>query len=99
MIQKILFLTCVTLMMRGEMLILTVRTSADYLQEMTAGMVMRRSEFQDDLNPHFPFRMSDSVLNATMTQKSSPVAVAGPNQFSKEMFAPLRPQHQFSSSC
>jgi len=32
-------------------------------------------------------RMSDSVSNATTTQKSSPVAVAGPTQFSKEMFA------------
>jgi len=33
-------------------------------------------------------RMSDSVSNATTTQKSSPVAVAGPTQFSKDMFAP-----------
>ena len=32
-------------------------------------------------------RMSDSVSNATTTRKSSPVAVAGPTQFSKEMFA------------
>jgi len=32
-------------------------------------------------------RMSDSVSNATTTQKSSPVAVAGPTQFSKDMFA------------
>ena len=68
-------------------------------EKMAAGMMMRRSEYQDDLDPVFPFRMSDSVLNATTTQKSSPVAVAGPNQFSNEMFAPLRPQHQFSSSC
>jgi len=36
-------------------------------------------------------RMSDSVSNATTTQKSSPVAVAGPTQFSKEMFAPPGP--------
>ena len=33
-------------------------------------------------------RMSDSVSNATTTQKSSPVAVAGPTQFSKDMFVP-----------
>ena len=58
-------------------------------EEMTAGMMMRRSEYQDDLDPHFPFRMSDSVLNATTTHKSSPVA--GPTQFSKEMFAHLVP--------
>ena len=49
------------------------------------------TEYQDDLDPHFPFRMSDSVLNATTTHKSSPVAVAGPTQFSKEMFAHLVP--------
>eukprot|EP00092_Neocalanus_flemingeri_P037261 GFUD01040582.1.p1 GENE.GFUD01040582.1~~GFUD01040582.1.p1 ORF type:complete len:384 (+),score=135.15 GFUD01040582.1:53-1204(+) len=36
-------------------------------------------------------RMSDSVSNATTTQKSSPVSVAGPTQFSKEMFAPPGP--------
>jgi len=36
-------------------------------------------------------RMSDSVSNATTTQKSSPIAVAGPTQFSKEMFAPAVP--------
>jgi len=32
-------------------------------------------------------RLSDSVSNATTTQKSSPVAVAGPTQFSKDMFS------------
>merc|ERR1719352_1651171 len=37
MILKILVLTCLTVMMRGEMWILTVRIIADYLQEMTAG--------------------------------------------------------------
>jgi len=36
-------------------------------------------------------RMSDSVSNATNTLKSSPVSVAGPTQFSKEMFAPAVP--------
>jgi hypothetical protein len=83
MIQKILVLTYLTVMM-----ILTVRTTADYLHEMTAGMMMRRSEYHDNLDTNLPFRMSDSVSNATTTQKSSPVAVAGPTQFSKEMFGP-----------
>ena len=78
-------------MMRVEMMILTVRTTADYLHEMTAGMMMRRSEYHDNLDTNLPFRMSDSVSNATTTQKSSPVAVAGPTQFSKEMFAPPGP--------
>ena len=92
MIQKILVLTCQTVMMRAEMLTSTVRITADYLQEMTAGMMMMmRSEYQDDLDTNFPCRMSDSVSNATTTQKSSPVAVAGPTQFSKEMFAPPGP--------
>jgi hypothetical protein len=77
MIQKILFLTRLTVMMRG-------------LQEMTAGMIML-SDNQDSLDPHF-FAGFMTVLNATMTQKSSPVAVAGPTQFIKEMFAPPSPQ-------
>ena len=84
MIQEILVLTCLTVMRRVEMLILTVRTTADYLQEMTAGMMMR-SEYHDNLDTNLLFRMSDSVSNATMTQKSSPVAVAGPTQSRKEM--------------
>jgi hypothetical protein len=60
---------------------------------MTAGMMRRRFEYQDYLYPHFPFRMSDSVSNATTTQpeKSSHMAVAGPTQFSKEMFNPPPP--------
>merc|ERR1712128_333006 len=37
MIQKILVLTFLTVMMREEMLISIVRTTADSLQEMTAG--------------------------------------------------------------
>ena len=86
MIQKILVLTCLTVMRRVEMLILTVRTTADYLQEMTAGMMMR-SEYHDNLDTNLLFRISDSVSNATTTQKSSPVAVAGPTQSRKEMFA------------
>ena len=86
MIQEILVLTCLTVMRRVEMLILTVRTTADYLQEMTAGMMMR-SEYHDNLDTNLLFRMSDSVSNATTTQKSSPVAVAGPTQSRKEMFA------------
>ena len=98
MIQEILVLTCLTVMRRVEMLILTVRTTADYLQEMTAGMMMR-SEYHDNLDTNLLFRMSDSVSNATTTQKRSPVAVAGPTQSRKEMFAPPpRPQHQCSSS-
>ena len=44
MIQKILFLTYLTVMMRGEMFILIART--------TAGMIMSRSVYQD-LDPHF----------------------------------------------
>ena len=35
--------------------------------------------------------MSDFVSNANTTQKSSHVVVAGPTQFSKEMFAPPGP--------
>jgi hypothetical protein len=90
MIQKILVSTCLAVMMRVEMLILTVRTTA-VMTEMTAGMMMRRSEYHDNLDTNLPFRMSDSVSNATTTQKSSPVAVAGHTQFSKEMFAPPGP--------
>ena len=71
MIQEILVLTCLTVMMRGEMLILAVRTKSDYLQEMTAGMMMMISEYQDDLDPHFPCRMSDSVLNATRPRRAA----------------------------
>ena len=86
MIQKILVSTCLAVMMRVEMWILTVRTTA-VMTEMTAGMMMRRSEYHDNLDTNLPFRMSDSVSNATTTQKSSPVAVAGPTQSRKEMFA------------
>lgn len=71
MIQEILVLTCLTVMMRGEMLILAVRTKSDYLQEMTAGMMMMISEYQDDLDPHFPCRMSDSVSNATQPRRAA----------------------------
>ena len=71
MIQEILVLTCLTVMRRVEMLILTVRTTADYLQEMTAGMMMMISEYQDDLDPHFPCRMSDSVSNATQPRRAA----------------------------
>ena len=71
MIQEILVLTCLTVMMRGEMLILAVRTKSDYLQEMTAGMMMMISEYQDDLDPHFPCRMSDSVSNATRPRRAA----------------------------
>ena len=35
--------------------------------------------------------MSDSVSNANTTQKSSHVVVAGPTQFSNEMFTPPGP--------
>jgi hypothetical protein len=45
MIQKILFLTCLAVIMRGEMFILIART--------TVGMIMSRSDNQDDLDPHF----------------------------------------------
>jgi hypothetical protein len=50
--------------------------------------MMMRSEYHDNLDTNLLFRMSDSVSNATTTQKSSPVAVAGPTQSRKEMFAP-----------
>ena len=88
MIQKILVLTCLTVMMREEMLISIVRTTADSLQEMTAGLSYSISH---SIVLYLYSRMSDSVSNATTTQKSSPVAVAGPTQFSKEMFAPPGP--------
>jgi hypothetical protein len=45
MIKKILFLTCLAVIMRGEMFILIART--------TVGMILSRSDNQDDLDPHF----------------------------------------------
>ena len=83
MIQKILVLTCLMVMMRGDMRILIVRIIEDYLQEMTAGMMSRRTMYFISC---IIFRMS--VSKGTMNQKSSSWAVAGHTQFNKDSAPP-----------
>ena len=79
------------------MLTSTVGTTADYLHEMTAGMMRTRVEYQDDLNP---ISLSGClILSLTPTQPRKAATwwwLAPPN--SARRCSPPRSQHQCSFS-
>ena len=61
------------------MLTSTVRTTADYLQEMTAGMMRKRFEYQDDLNPISLSGCLILSLRPTQPRKAGTWWLAPPN--------------------